>query len=172
MIYLLDASVLITAHTTYYPIDRVPEFWDWLQHQARLGKIKVPQEIFEEIKDGPEEEGRDLLFDWITSEEVKNDLLLAEEADPVLVAQVVNDGYANNLSDSEIEQIGRDPFLISYALSDRHNRCVVTTEVSKPSKQRQNKHIPDVCQGFGLTCINTFSLSRELNFSTAWRAAP
>ncbi|WP_410001046.1 DUF4411 family protein [Rhizobium leguminosarum] len=26
--HLLDANVLITAHNLYYPIQRVPEFWD------------------------------------------------------------------------------------------------------------------------------------------------
>ena len=34
MLFLLDASVLITANNTYYPIERVPEFWEWLAHQA------------------------------------------------------------------------------------------------------------------------------------------
>ena len=27
---LLDANILIVANNTYYPIDAVPEFWDWL----------------------------------------------------------------------------------------------------------------------------------------------
>nr|WP_234706678.1 DUF4411 family protein [Ensifer aridi] len=27
-VYLLDANVLITAKNQYYPIHRVPEFWD------------------------------------------------------------------------------------------------------------------------------------------------
>ncbi|MCY4508918.1 MAG: DUF4411 family protein [Acidobacteria bacterium] len=30
MLYLLDANVLIDAHRDYYPLGRVPEFWDWL----------------------------------------------------------------------------------------------------------------------------------------------
>ena len=37
MLHLLDANVLITAHNQYYPIDQVPEFWGWLQHQAASG---------------------------------------------------------------------------------------------------------------------------------------
>lgn len=31
MLYLLDANELITAHNLYYPIDVVPEFWEWLK---------------------------------------------------------------------------------------------------------------------------------------------
>lgn len=170
MIYLLDASVLITSHSLYYPIDRVPEFWDWLLHNAKDGRVKVPFEIYEEVKEGPDEEGRDLLYDWVASEEVRQNLLLSEDADPHLVSRVVNEGYATDLTDGEIEQIGRDPFLISYALGDRANRRVVTTEVSKPKRLRQNRRIPDVCKGFDIECIDTFALVRELNFSTSWRA--
>jgi len=52
VLYLLDASVLITASNSYYSIDRVPEFWDWLSHVGSQDKVKIPLEIFEEIKDG------------------------------------------------------------------------------------------------------------------------
>lgn len=48
MLYLIDANVLITAHNDYYPIDGVPEFWDWLTHQATNGILKMPVEIYEE----------------------------------------------------------------------------------------------------------------------------
>ena len=49
MPYLFDANVLITASNTYYPIDQIPEFWAWVQHQGKLGNIKLPVEILEEI---------------------------------------------------------------------------------------------------------------------------
>ena len=37
MRYLLDANVLIDADRDYYPLGRVPEFWDWLLHQSEHG---------------------------------------------------------------------------------------------------------------------------------------
>ena len=49
MVYLFDANVLITAHKSYYPIDQVPEFWSWLQYQGKIGQIKLPLEIMEEV---------------------------------------------------------------------------------------------------------------------------
>ena len=58
MLYLLDASLLITANSSYYPVDSVPEYWDWLLHQASEGRVKVPREIFEEITDGPNNKRR------------------------------------------------------------------------------------------------------------------
>ena len=80
------------------------------------------------------------------------------------------DGYAPDLTDVEVEAIGLDPFLITYALHDRQNRCVVTTEVSKPRRTRHNRHIPDVCNTLGVQCINSFGLVRVLDFSTNWAA--
>ena len=42
VLYLLDANVLIDANRDYYPIARVPEFWDWLLEMGRLGRIRIP----------------------------------------------------------------------------------------------------------------------------------
>ena len=52
MIYLLDASVLITAAATFYKLDRVPEYWEWLKHHAQQGRVKMPQEIYDEVAKG------------------------------------------------------------------------------------------------------------------------
>jgi hypothetical protein len=170
MLYLLDASVLITAHHNYYPVDRVPEFWGWLKHMGTMGNVKMPLEIYEEIKDGTKDSGKDLLFAWIQDDETRSALLLDEEVDITLVQKVVNDGYANDLTDVDVEQIGRDPFLIAHAMNG-NGRCVVTTEASKPSKKRQNRHIPDVCNSMNVPCCDTFKLNKALDFRTDWMKA-
>jgi len=170
MLYLLDANVLITAHNLYYGVDAVPEFWSWLAHQGEAGNIKMPLETFEEVKDGSTDEQADLLFAWIRNEDNKAAILLDEEVDQQLVAQVLSQGYADDLNDAEIEQIGRDPFLIAYALKDPAERWVVTTEVSRPTQTRQNRRIPDVCDAVGVQCCNTFEMARALKFSTKWAA--
>lgn len=167
MLYLLDANVLITASSSYYPIDQVPEFWSWLRHQGTFGHIKIPLEIMEEIQAGRRD--NDLLIDWISDADNETALLLNEDVDGDLVQRVVSDGYANDLTDDEVEKLGRDPFLIAYALANVTDRCVVTTEVPKPSAQRQNRKIPDVCHTLGLRCCGPFDLNRTLGFRTAWR---
>ena len=169
MLYLLDANVLITAHNLYYPVDAVPEFWAWLVHKGSSGDIKMPLETFEEVKDGSTDVERDLLFAWIQNVLNKEAILLDEEVDADVVSRVIDEGYATDLTDDEVEQIGRDPFLIAYALVSPADRCVVTTEVSRPSRQRQNRHIPDVCVSLGATCCDTFAMLRALQFSTHWR---
>jgi len=165
MVHLFDANVLITASNTYYPIDRIPEFWDWIDHQAANGGIKLPVEILDEVLAGSKKE--DPLLAWMTDH--KDVLRLKESVDPTILNKVVTEGYAPDLTHDELEEIGRDPFLIAYALAKPNDRCVVTVEVSAPGKQRQNRRVPDVCNTFGATCQNPFQVYRSLGFSTAWK---
>ena len=171
MLYLIDANVLMTAHSTYYPIDGVPEFWDWIVDRATAGVIKMPLEIYEEIKDGGTDKEKDLLYGWVTDEDVKNALVLTENVDAAHVQNCTNTGYAPDLTDSELEQIGRDPFLIAYAMAAPQTRCVVTNEVSASSKVRQNRRIPDVCGTMGVECCNTFAMLKSLGFKTGWKTS-
>jgi Domain of unknown function (DUF4411) len=169
VLYLLDANVLITANSTYYPLDQIPEFWSWLHHQATSNRIKIPREIMEEIKAGRKDD--DPLLDWICTAEIEAALLLGEAVDVALVQHVVSTGYAPDLSDDEVEKIGRDPFLIAYALADSANRTVVTTEVSRPSAQRHNRKVPDVCQTVGAISCGPFALNKALGFRTGWKTS-
>lgn len=166
MLFLLDANVLIDANRDYYPINSVPEFWEWLLYHGEQGKIKIPEEIYKELTNGT-----DSLSEWVKKPETKSALLHDKEVDVGLVRQVVNDGYAKNLSDTDFEQLGNDPFLISYALNTPEDNqiCIVTTETSRPSKVGANRHIPDVCKSLSINCCNSFEFFKALSFSTHWR---
>ena len=59
--------------------------------------------------------------------------------------------------------MGRDPFIVAYALMGP-NRTVVTKEVPKPSKKRGDRKLPDVCETMGVPCMNDFRFYRERNF--------
>ena len=163
MLYLLDANVLIDANRDYYPLGRVPEFWNWLVDRATKQEVKIPLEMYEEILAGKD----DALTRWLKDN--RNVLLLDENVDETLIARVTDLGYAPDLSDEEVERVGRDPFLIAYALSDPAQRTVVTTEVSKPKKQRANRHLPDVCNDLGVLCCNTYQFIDVLDFTTGRR---
>ena len=108
MLYLLDADTLIRGDRQFYPLRRFPVFWRWLLHQGETGKIKIPIEQYEEITVGTGE-----LVDWLREADVKEALVLDEEADPDVIAVVLAAGYGNNLNEDEVELLGRDPFLIS-----------------------------------------------------------
>ena len=125
--------------------------------------MKVPLEIYEEIKTGT-----DLLGQWARERETDQALRLEEEVDIEIVCRVTEEGYAPDLTDIDIEKIGRDPFLIAYCLVAPADRIVVSTERSKPNAQRANRKIPDVCDQFGVRTRNAFEFGREMQFSTDW----
>lgn len=80
MLYLLDANVLIDANRDYYPVGRVPEFWEWLVEMGSLGRIRVPQELFEEVVLPPPPEDRpDPLVEWMNGN--RDAIMLDEEVD-------------------------------------------------------------------------------------------
>lgn len=166
MVHLLDANTLIDANRDYYGLDTVPQFWDWLIYMGNQGEVKIPIEIYEELK-----RGNDALTEWVKREDVEEALLYGQEADPAIVGQVLDTGYGQDLSDIQIEKIGRDPFLISYALVDPENIAIVTTEVSKPSTtEPSNKRVPDVCYALGISHLHTFRFTKALGFNTNWNS--
>lgn len=167
-LYLLDANVLITANRDYYSMEMVPVFWEWLLYMAELGYVKMPIETLEEVRDGGGKVKKDALVTWLNREDVYESLALQEDADPVIVTEVIAKGYAADLDDTELEEVGRDPFLVAYAAMDPGRRVVVSIEVSAPSKKRANRRVPDVCHDNGISVCNTFSMLRALGFTTGW----
>ena len=144
-------------------MERVPEFWTWLAYKSLKSQVKVPLEILEELKDGKDE-----LAHWL--KEHQSEIQFPESVQQDLVERVTMLGYANDLREDEVEKLGRDPFLIAHALADVGKRCVVTTESSRPTRKRANRHVPNVCETLGIPWCNTFELIRELNFTTDWEA--
>ena len=141
VLYILDANVLIDANRDYYPIERVPEFWDWLAEMGRLGRVKIPLEIYEEVVlPAPKPKRPDALVDWLKAH--RDTLLLNEPVEVRLVAEVTDLAYADNLTEVEIEKVGRDPFLITYAIVGAPDRCVVTNERTVETEQNTRKSAP------------------------------
>lgn len=159
MLYLIDANVLITANAHYYPIDRIVPFWDWLYQQAMDGHVKMPFEIYNEVAIA-----QGALTDWITDADVKKALVLDEEVDNDLFNTVLDEGYAPDLTDHEMDEIGNDPFLAAYALENKAARTVVTKEVSRPRANRAKRKVPNICDAMGVFCIDDFQLYRLLDF--------
>lgn len=168
--HLIDANIFITAHNTYYPTNRIPEFWSWVLSRAEAGFIKMPVEMIEEVQAGTGDAEKDLLFDWLQQEGVVDTLRLDEEVDSDHLQKVLDDGYGKNLTEVDLEKIGRDPFIMAYAMASPADRHVVSNEISRPNAQGANRKIPDICKQFGLNSCNAFGLIRQLDFKTAWDA--
>lgn len=163
MLYLLDANTLITAHRTWYAMNRVPEFWRWILHHAKAGTVKMPKEIYSEVESGTDE-----LAVWMKEAEHKKILRLVEDADLAKV-QVVLALYGDPLTEADLIKIGQDPFLIAAALGDPQ-RCVVTGEVSSSAKQGSNRKVPNVCDDCGVVWLSPIDFINVLNFTTDWES--
>ena len=151
----------------------MPEFWDWLVYQGEEGIIKIPAEIYDEITDPNKPKAdKDELTLWADDPDVKKALLLDEEFDSDLLKRITYGGYTKNPTEDDLVTMGRDPFLLSYALKEPDNRTIVTMEVSKPTKEGANRRIPDVAKEpeFKLRCIDLFQMTAELKFSTQWKS--
>jgi len=162
MMYLLDANILMEAHDTFYPVDRIKPFWDWVHAQAEAGLIKMPLEVHAEFT------GDGLHVQWINTPDVKAALVLDEAADPALVQHVIDNGYQGTdpaFDDIQHTKYGQDPFLAAYALVDPAHRTVVTRERSKRSKRLGATKLPDACDDLGVYWIDDFRLYRDLNFT-------
>jgi Domain of unknown function (DUF4411) len=120
----------------------------------------------EEVLEGRKED--DELLDWAKDDKHRSVLVLDEAPQPHLVGRVVAEGYADDLTDDQIDKLGRDPFLIAYAFGN-NGRCIATTEVSKPKKQRHNRHVPDVCQSLKVLWCGPWELNQKLGFKTGWK---
>lgn len=163
MIYLVDSGVFITAKNLYYQMNRVPEFWDWLEFQSEAGKIKVPTEIYEEIVSG-----KDDLAEWARGR--KENLIIDEDVSDINT--VINQGYGftnGEIDEATLEQMGKDPFIILYGLHDPANRIIISSEVSSPKRMKKNKKIPDICFGLGIQHYDVYHLIRALDFRTNWK---
>ena len=123
------------------------------------GTIKIPLEIYDEVAPSS-----GMLPEWLRQSEVRAALVLQETANMTLVRRVLEVGYAPDLDDVEIEEIGKDPFLVAAALS-APGRFVVTREVSKRTQIRAKRKLPDVCEALGVPSMNDFALYRKLAFS-------
>ena len=112
MLYLLDSNVLITANDTYYELDRIRPFWDWILAEAKRNVVKIPQEILDEITPASE-----AFRHWLAAN--RADLSIYEVRKPSLVESVLLNGYGFAQSDlddiSTVEQT-EDAILIAYAL--------------------------------------------------------
>ncbi len=80
-------------------------FWEWLLDMASNGTVKIPVEQYEEITNG-----KGPIVDWCKDGATRAALVLAEEASQKIVARVTREGYANDLTEDEVEQISQTRF--------------------------------------------------------------
>lgn len=155
-VYLIDANVMMQAANTYYSFDHVPGFWDWLSSKIEDGTIRTASLVADEV-DYPA-----ALVDWIDAQEQHG--FYIDVSDPQIQTQyaavaawVVNEPFGPEHIAKFLN--GADPWIIAAAAVS--GGTVVTQEQPVGVGSKKVK-IPNVCQQFGVACMNTFDLLAEL----------
>ncbi len=153
MIYVFDSNTLINIFNHYYP-ERFPSFWDNFNGFISKQTIISVQEVRREL-----EKKGDKLSDWTKSH---NELFLppnAEESN--FITEIFKVKYFRILIQKKqqyIEGPVADPFVIAKAKIV--NGCVVTQEKITENAAK----IPNVCEHFGIPCINLEGFMEKENW--------
>lgn len=162
--YVVDSNFFIQAHRATYPLDVATSFWSKVRELAEAGTIvsidKVKKELFDKNDD---------LEDWCINNLPKDffkdsSSVLREYRQLSAWAISKNDHYLPQAVNEFLDADEADAFLISYALADIENRVLITHEVSQPEKKKKIK-IPEPCDVFGVTYMNTIQMFRELKIT-------
>ncbi|MBI2174400.1 MAG: DUF4411 family protein [Candidatus Omnitrophica bacterium] len=163
--YLLDANVFMEAKRRYYAFDICPGYWDCLvahhQEDRVLSLDRVKQEL---------ERGGDDLWEW--AESVMPGACFASSDDPSVTAEFAQilawvQGQAQFFPEAKAEFAGNtDGWLVAYAKAK--SLVLVTQEVFSRDARRKVP-IPNVCEAFGVTYVNTFEMLRELETQFSWQ---
>jgi hypothetical protein len=158
MTYLLDANTLIEAKNRYYQMSFCPGYWTWLTRSKQDGRLASVESVGAEIRRGTDE-----LAQWAMQQA---DLFLPESDEDTQTAFGEVAGHlaaqAGGMKIGALEEFlgGADPWLIAKARVLGHT--VVTHERLNAGNRRKFL-IPNVCQHYGVECINTFEMLDRLN---------
>lgn len=155
--YIVDTNVLLEAARRYYPMARVPAFWDWLEQQFADEMVATMSMVKDEV-DFPQE-----VVDWLRQRE--SDQQLVDESDPS-----IQDEYRKMAEWLIVQPYGPEHIwnflskvdLWIIAAAKVRKSTVVTQEVPAGPGSKKVR-IPDICGHFGVKCINTFELMEELD---------
>jgi hypothetical protein len=155
--YWLDASVLIEAHNRTYPIGVFDSFWEWLAGEVQAGNIVCPRRVYQEVA---EAEHQDELAQWMKPRKGKGLCIPASRQVQDRLKEIEEYIFTQYESVEAWDfSKGADPWVIAHALDD--HGAVVTKESSTRSNAKKAR-IPDVCNHFGVKCVDTLEMLKEL----------
>ena len=156
MTYLLDTNVFIAASKQWYAKEIVPSFWNFLERDVDIFTI---DDVMQEIKRGNDE----------VPGLIKSVKIYANQDEDNL------DQHINKVSDYlEQEYRAKSPenlnkfmegadFLL-VCTAKANDLTIVTHEESKKGSLHQIA-IPDVCEKFGVHCMDTFAMLKAKNIN-------
>lgn len=157
--FWLDSNTFIEANKGPYGFDIAPGFWLLIEQKAEESVVSSSSLVFDELVNDFEDD----LADWAKTRKDSN--LFADPDELVqesfrLIAEYVNANYEQN--QAFVFLGGADPWLIAHALA--YGGQVVTQEVKVSASSKKVK-IPNVAEVFGVGCLNTYQMIRQLGAS-------
>lgn len=157
--FVLDTNVFVEAARRYYAFDIAPAFWEQLESQARAGRLQSIDRVKDELA-----RGKDELAQWANGQfhayfasTASQDLLRA-------YGEIMNWAYAQTQfsanAKADFAQVDNaDAWVVAYA---KAKGCVVVTHEQYDRNIRRKIPIPNVCQAFGVSYVDTFEMLRQL----------
>lgn len=153
-VYCLDANVLIEAWQKYYAPSLCPEYWDVLNHYGKIGRIFIPEMVYDEIV-----RTQDELTDWLKKSSISRQKITSDVG--LILKKIYEaDASHSSLVDATKGRSLADPWVIAHAIHKK--ACVVTKEEKVTASNSKKVKIPNVCENMGVRCINDFQLLHEL----------
>jgi hypothetical protein len=143
MVYVLDTSVLSALHRNYYR-ERFPSLWKLFDQMIVDGGFTSTREVFREIEDLG-----GAVLEWATKNQELFVVPNAKEGGVVATIYAVTHFQAN-MEKQKIYKGGKnaDPFVVARAAV--LGGTVVSMEKLRPNAAK----IPNICQHFGVGCID------------------
>ncbi len=154
MIYVFDSNTLITLFKYYYP-SRFPSLWEKFTQAVASQNIISVREVKNEIS-----QYDDVLSDW--TKQHPDFFAPPDSAELRFVAQIFAIPHFQSVVRKQEQLQGKpvaDPFVIAKA--SVLQGCVVTEEIFKPNSSR----IPNICQHFGVSCLNLEGFMHQENWT-------
>ena len=154
MKYVFDSDSLINLFRHYYP-ERFPTLWENFDSLVSGGNIVSVREVFNEIGSR-----KDSLASW--AEEKKHIVFLASTTEELkFVREIFKIRHFHALIRTKERLLGKpvaDPFVIARAK-------IVSAYVVTQEERRDNAaRIPNVCNHFGILCINLEDFMKKENW--------
>lgn len=156
--FWLDANVLIEAHNGSYPFDMAERFWERMAEHIESGNILSVRRVYQEMAE--QEKHQDAVAQFVTNR--RNQGLCVSPSREVTSKVGEIEAYVFSKYDAvrvlEFSR-GGDPWVIAQAFVDSG---IVVTKESALRPNAQKPRVPDICQHFGVKCVDTLTMFRML----------
>ena len=149
--YVFDSNIFINLHQRQ-PRDIYPSVWNKIDELMANGTIISSREVYDELT-----RSDDSLSEWAKSK--KEYFLPSEIPIQERVRKILSEH--RGLVEGGKKQNNADPFVIALA---QENNCELVTEECRSNSLVAPK-IPNICDAYGVTCMNFVDFVRKLKLT-------